>query len=195
MEVTWYDPSVLDIEDLYPERPRRITRAEFETIASSGVFDDEHVELLYGQIVEMAVQSAEHAELTGRVHEWLVKQLGPTYRVFAHTNMGFWDHSMPEPDITVTTKGRLSEAPATAFLLVEVAESSLRKDLQIKAPLYAEAGISTYWLIDRPHGIVHVMTRPVDRVYTRIERVGAGGILTCEGLPGVAISVDELFAD
>ena len=113
--------------------------------------------------------------------------------VFGHSTLRMWPHSMPEPDVVVRPNQLIGAPIKLAYLIIEVSESSLRMDTKVKAPLYAEAKIPAYW-IDRPHGVVHLLTEPVEGRYTRSERRGPGELLTCDGLPGVSISIDELFA-
>ncbi len=78
------------------------------------------------------------------------------------------------------------------MLVIEVADTSLRKDLRLKAPLYAEAGIPVYWLVDVNAREVLVMTDPVDGNYQRVERARPGDVLTLEGQPGIVVPVAEI---
>jgi len=195
MEVTWYGSlTVLDPDELYPERSRPLSHLEFDKLTELGAFEDERVELLYGQLVAMSPQSDEHVDLTARLHAALVRQLDDAYLVASHSSLRLWLHSVPEPDLVVMPRRRLGERPRSAYLVIEVAESSLRKDQNIKAPLYAEAGIPTYWLVDRAHDTVHVFTAPAAGRYDRVDRCGLADTLTCADLPGVAIAIAELFA-
>ncbi len=195
MEVTWYGAlAMLDLDALSPEQPRPLLRIEYERLAAGGAFEGEHVELLRGQIVTMTPQDAAHINLTARIGSMLVRQLGSEHLVLQQSALALWSHSMPEPDIAVVPYGRLIAHADRAFLVVEVAETSLRKDLHIKAPLYAEAGIPAYWVVDRPNAVVHVLTRPAGGRYTEVAACRSGEILRVEGLAGVAIAVAELFA-
>lgn len=195
MEVTWYGAlAMLDLDALSPEQPRPLLRLEYERLAASGAFEGEHVELLRGQIVTMTPQDAAHINLTARIGSMLVRQLGGEYLVLQQSALALWSHSMPEPDIAVVPYGRLTEHADRAFLVIEVAETSLRKDLHIKAPLYAEAGIPTYWVVDRPNAVVHVLTRPTGGRYHESAVLRAGEVLRVEGLPSIAIAIADMFA-
>ena len=102
----------------------------------------------------------------------------------------------PEPDLSVA-RGRDSDVqhahPATAALVVEIAVSSADLDREL-APLYAEAGIEEYWIVLAPERAVEVYRRPMDGLYQEKTMVAAGAALPCASVPGVAISLDELFA-
>ncbi len=185
---------MLDLDALLPEQPRPLLRMEYERLAEGGAFDGERVELLYGQIVTMSPQEAAHINLTARIGTILVRQLASEYLVLQQSALTLWSHSMPEPDVAVVPYGRLTEHAGRAFLVVEVAETSLRKDMRIKAPLYAEAGIPTYWLVDRPNGTVHVFTRPARGRYAQVTSLRDGAVLLADGLPMVAIAIADIFA-
>src|SRR4051812_35433459 len=64
--------------------------------------------------------------------------------------------------------------PEEAWLLVEVAISSLRKDRKIKAPLYAERGVPEYWIVDVDGGAVEVHTKPIEGRYESVRRHAKG---------------------
>jgi Uma2 family endonuclease len=191
MEVAWYDRSaVLDYKSLYPEQIRRTTREEYEQLVALGFFEGEHVELLYGQVVQMSPQGNRHRMVSARMNTMLAQQVPAPYVVQGQGGLGLWPDSSPEPDVAVVPD---VEELTEALLVVEVAMTSFEKDMKIKAPLYARAGIAAYWVVDLTSGVVHVMTAPVDGRYTQVEQIGRGGVLACAGLPGVAIQIDELF--
>ena len=77
-------------------------------------------------------------------------------------------------------------------LVIEVADTSLRKDLRLKAPLYAEAGIPVYWLVDVNAREVLVMSEPQGGAYQRVERARPGDVLTLADQPAVAVPVAEI---
>jgi Uma2 family endonuclease len=84
-----------------------------------------------------------------------------------------------------------------SLLLIEAADSSLRKDREIKAGIYAESGIIEYWLVDINAEVVHVHTSPGDLEpkwpgYRHIETVGVGGVLRPIALTGVELRVADI---
>jgi Uma2 family endonuclease len=106
--------------------------------------------------------------------------------------------SEPEPDLAVvdraTPRGR-GRHPSTALLVIEVARDTIRKDLGVKAKLYAEAGVTEYWVIDTPKKRVHVHRDPdaAACAYRSIE-VMTDGTLTSSALPGARVELRRLFA-
>ena len=103
--------------------------------------------------------------------------------------------SEPEPDVSVV-EGRRADYdahPTTARLVVEVSVSSLGEDRAL-APLYAEAAVAEYWIVNGKERCIEVHRDPVGGRYQTQMRVAEGGVLECVALPGVTVSVAELFA-
>jgi Uma2 family endonuclease len=85
-------------------------------------------------------------------------------------------------------------APAReALVVVEVAVSSQAKDRVLKAPLYAQAGIPSYWLVDLERRIVEVYTQPSGRRYRKVRTLTRRDTLRAVGLPRVSIPVARIL--
>ncbi|HUO10430.1 MAG TPA: Uma2 family endonuclease [Phycisphaerae bacterium] len=131
----------------FPPRSRRFTRDEYHRMAAEGFFQNQHVELIDGEVIEMAPQNEPHVEMISR----LIRLLAPTLptgfelRCQAPLSIG---NSEPEPDIAIIKLPKPKDtAPTTAALVIEVADSSLPIDRK-KAHLYASAQIPEYWLLN-----------------------------------------------
>ena len=104
--------------------------------------------------------------------------------------------SEPEPDLALVAPGSYRrEQPRTAFLIIEVADSSLREDRDRKLPLYAAAGIPEVWLVDAGREIVTVHTRPEAGAYTQVTRHEPGDSLSPGAFPDVAVKLAAIFHD
>ncbi|MBK9032073.1 MAG: Uma2 family endonuclease [Myxococcales bacterium] len=172
---------------------RHITRDEYLRMAEVGILrDDERVELLRGEVVVMSPIGLAHARVVSVLVRILVRQLGGDWLVQPQGPLRMWTDSMPEPDLAVVPTGSFTQFADRCALVIEVADSSLHKDLRIKAPLYAEAAIPVYWLVDLTAREVLVMTDPVDGVYQRVDRARPGDVLTLAGQPDVAVPVAEI---
>ena len=146
-------------------RPRRWTRAEYEQLIEAGIFrSDEHLELLDGEILAMTPQKSNHAATVFMVEDALRGAFGPGFAVRCQGPLALDPLSEPEPDLAVVVGSHrdfLAGHPQTAALIVEVADTSLRVDRQMKGPLYARAGISDYWIVNLQDGILEVYREPV----------------------------------
>ncbi len=184
-----------DLSPLHPERVRPLRRAEYERLVELGVFEDERLELLRGALVTMSPQGGLHADTVARIGEALTLALAGRARVRQHSPIAVADDSEPEPDVAVVPLGgsRL-EVPGTAFLVVEVADSSLSKDRNVKAALYAAAGIPEYWLVDLNGHAVEVHRAPGSAGCGDVTRLAASGAtLRLAAFADVALSLDEMF--
>ena len=141
-------------------RPGPLTRAEFDELTRRGALDDARVELLYGRIVSMSPQGGPHSFGVTELARVLVPAVGGRGRVRVQMPLAVSEASEPEPDIAVVPPGDyLDEHPATAWLVVEVAESSLDRD-RGKASLYAAAGVAAYWIVNLVEGSFEVYSDP-----------------------------------
>ncbi len=138
-----------------PIRP--LKRVEYERLAADGYFEDEKVELLFGVVVPMAPIDASHSESTEVIREMIRRKLGDRARVRSQNPFAASDISEPEPDVFVVPNGDYwREHPTRAFLVVEVARSSLLTDQGAKLALYARADVDEYWIVNQVDGVVEV---------------------------------------
>ena len=187
-------PSMFDPSLLEPEHIRPLSRKEYERMVDLGMFDeDEKIELLRGVLVAVSPQKWHHAAVVEFLNNELVRAIDRAYRVRPQLPFAASDWSEPEPDLAVVRHDpELREHPQQVLLLIEVAESSLRKDRYLKRDIYAEAGVPEYWLVDLTTMTVEVYAAPSDGAYAKVERLRDGDVLRPALLPGVAISVAEL---
>jgi len=92
-------------------------------------------------------QGSYHAAITTKIGRLLASAFGDNWDTRLHSPLARGEHSEPEPDIAVVAgepEDYLEAHPATAALVVEVAEASLRLDRRFKAALYTEAGLPEY---------------------------------------------------
>lgn len=178
-----------------PLRLRPLRRVEWDRIVETGVFDeDEHIELLAGVLVAMSPQGDAHSDCAGELMTLLVRMLGDRASVRAHSPFAAGDYSQPEPDVGVYPPRKFGRGhPDTALLIVEVADSSLRKDRGIKSEIYAEAGVPEYWIVDLVHGTVEVRTAPADGHYTRTVTYARGERIALAAFADVALATDEFL--
>jgi Uma2 family endonuclease len=190
------DP-MLPPDDLQPERIRPLSRREYDQLVALGVFEDERIELLRGQLVTMSPQGDVHAGLTAWLSQQLTLRTNGAYDVRSHSPFAADDYSEPEPDVVVSRRRPkfAHPEPAEVLLLIEVSDSSLRKDRKIKLEIYAEAGVPEYWIFDIHAKAIDVHTLPVDGRYTSVVRHTKTGVLRPVAVPGVTIDVDDIRWD
>lgn len=177
---------------------RRFTHEEYHRLGELGFFRGERVELIEGDIVRTSPISPLHATCVHCVFLWLSRVFDEAYVRMQHPLV--IGGSEPEPDIAVVAgkPGDYREAhPTTAILVVEVAQTSAEYDREVKAPLYARAGIPEYWIVNLDEGCIGVYRdpAPLGEGYTyRSRRVYVQGEqLSPLQKPEVTVKVEELL--
>jgi Uma2 family endonuclease len=142
------------------------TVQEYHRMSDSGILDSsERTELIAGQIVLMVAKGTPHV-ITNLLH-----QLGQNALIRTQDPIQLDDFSEPEPDL-VLVKGNILDyinnhpQPADVYLVVEVADFTLKTDCEIKDKIYAQAGIADYWVIDIKNRQVHIFRDPTPSGYT-----------------------------
>jgi Uma2 family endonuclease len=142
--------------------PRFWSRDEYHKMAELGWFEGQRVELVEGEVVQMSPQKNAHYVAIELATEALKAVFGPKNWVRAQGPLRLLPCSEPEPDVAVVagTRDDYREHPSTALLIVEVSDSSLAYDRQIKSALYARAGIADYWIVNLIDRQLEVFRQP-----------------------------------
>lgn len=183
---------------------RRWSREEYDRLIDLGVIgEDEHVQLIDGDIIEMAPQNSPHAGTVTWGQETLQGAFGRPYIVRAQSPLALGPSSEPEPDIAVVvrTPDRYTSAhPTTALLVVEISDSTLAFDRTRKAAVYAAGPIADYWIVNLVDRVVEVYRDPIAtpgerqaHAYRTVQIYRPGEQLAPLALPGTAIAVDDLL--
>lgn len=189
-----YNACVLDLAKIAPESARPLKRAEYDRLVELGFFEDERIELLYGVLVQMTPQRAAHASRVQALTTILVPPLVGRATVRIQLPFAASDDSEPEPDVAVVPVGDYDdEHPSRAWLIIEVADSSKRKDREVKSRLYAECGVPEYWIVDVQGRCVEVFRDPREGTYAGAVVHAAGAVVALLQFPDVSVPVDALF--
>lgn len=180
-------------ESLISKQRARWTRARFDHLAGLGAFVDMKVELVRGELVEMSPQGLPHANVIETLTDLLVPALVGRARVRIQLPFAIDDETELVPDLAIIDRRTpRTDHPSAALLVIEVADTSSRYDRIVKAPLYAQAGVPEYWLIDAAKRHVEVFSGPRARSWAKQVRVTRGE-LPVPGFPAVSVRLDALF--
>ena len=129
------------------------TLAEYHRMIETGLLDDKRVELIRGEIVEMAPEGEPHAYSSSESGEYLADLLGKRAKVRYGNPVTLPNQSEPQPDLAIVQRlGREylehHPYPENIFWLIEYSDSSLSKDLTLKSKAYAEVNIAEYWVVN-----------------------------------------------
>ena len=184
---------------LLMERQRQLTVDEYHRMIDAGILtEDDRVELIHGVLVARSPQKGPHARIIQRATGLLVRALGEAFDVRVQLPLTLSD-SEPEPDFAVVPHGDEGAGdwhPRTALLVIEVARSSERYDRLVKAPLYAQAGVPEYWIVDLNARQIHVMRTPDPTTgeYHAVTHARPGDVLAPTAFPNVRFEVADLLA-
>ena len=158
-----------------------------------GWFDDERVELLHGVLVKMSPQLAPHASTVQRLNQLLMVRLQGRFTLRIQSPLALSNDSEPEPDVSIVPLGDYdTEHPCTALLVIEVSDTTLRKD-RGKASVYASAGIAEYWIVNINARTVEVYRSPEADRYAEVRTLRDGESLQPAGPIDVALAVSEIL--
>jgi Uma2 family endonuclease len=170
-----------------------LSRREFDELTRRGVLDDARVELLCGRVVSMSPQGGPHSYGVTELARALIPAVGRKGRVRIQMPLAVSDSSEPEPDIAIVPPGDyLEEHPTGAWLVIEVADSSLDRD-RTKAKVYAAAGVVEYWIVNLVEGVFEVHAGPSAEGYARVARHGRGATLRVPQLAEIEVAVSDVL--
>ncbi|HEV3342847.1 MAG TPA: Uma2 family endonuclease [Pirellulales bacterium] len=178
---------------------RPFSVAEYDQIVESGILrEGDRVELIEGEILAMSPIGRRHAACVRRMTRVLSRLLDNRTLVSVQCPVAIPDWSEPNPDLAllVPRDDDYVEAhplPRQVQVLVEVADSSLAYDVQVKSPLYAKAGIRELWIVDLKANRVVVHTRPRAGRYTVVRAHGLLDRFTSPRFRGIEFAVRELL--
>jgi Uma2 family endonuclease len=133
---------------------KRFSIAEYDRLAELGFFEsDNRFELIRGEIIKMAAKGRLHSVCNSRVLGKLYSMLEERAIVRGQEPIILSDNSAPEPDVVIArylSHDYVSSHPLAAdiLLVIEVSDSTLKYDRRTKLSLYAESGISDYWIFN-----------------------------------------------
>ena len=181
-------------------RRHRITVHDYHRMAEVGVLaPDARVELIEGQIIDMAPIGKDHQSIVDQLNRSLVRVVGDNaiVRVQGSIRLGQW--SEPGPDLVLLAPRRdyyRSEFAlgTDALLVIEVSDTTLRYDRDTKVPLYARHGVSDVWIVDVNGDALLVHGGLRDGKYESHVVLERATSVPIARLPGVTLDVATLFA-
>ena len=177
----------------------RLTVADYHRMGEAGILrEDAHVELIDGEIIDMAPIGSLHAGTVSYLARLLMRAVGDQAVVSIQNPVMLDEHSEPEPDIALLRprtdfyKTRHPH-PSDVLLVIEVADSSLRYDREFKLPLYARHGITEVWIVDLALNVVDVYRRPEANHYQEAQRLHPPLKAAPLALSEVLLDLSDLF--
>jgi Uma2 family endonuclease len=178
---------------------RPLTIDDYHRMIETGIIQEgEHIELISGQIFNMAAKGTRHTVANTELMSELLILLGRRAKIRCQDPITLPNHSEPEPDLVIA---RLRSdnyvdshpAPADIILVIEVADSTLNFDRNTKAPLYAAAGISEYWIVNLVDDRLEIYSQPQGDIYTNTQIILPPRLINLSYFPDVALDLTTIF--
>jgi Uma2 family endonuclease len=195
-------PRSMDAADAARGVPRRrFTIDEFLRMDAAGLFDDESVELIDGELYVMQAKNLPHERWKAELVTLLVRALPDQALLMVEPSVRFGGE-LVEPDILIVARaaiasqheGILTLRGDQASLLIEIADTSLGYDRGVKSAAYARHAVPEYWLVDVRGPTLTVHRDPRDGEWTEIRRYAADGEAIPVAFPLVRVRLDRLVA-
>ena len=179
--------------------PYRFNVDEYMKMAEIGIFvEGERVELMDGEIIEMAPIGMQHEANVDDGTRILVRAVGDRAIVRVQGSLTMDDGRRPQPDFMILKlreggyRDRVA-GPADVLLIIEVADSSLYRDRGAKLTRYAEAGIPEVWIENIPDRVIEAHRNPVNGEYTESRTYRPGETINPIAFPDVPLSASQIL--
>lgn len=172
---------------------------EYYRMAEVGLLSPEdRVELIEGEIVEMSPIGSTHGGTVKRSSTFLRRELGDAVIVSVQDPIHLNDFSEPQPDLALLKPrgdfySNSHPGPEDVLVVIEVADTSVAYDRNVKLPLYARAGIPEAWLMVLRKEVIEVHSQPKNGKYQKVQRLKRGKTLTSPTIPTFSCKVEDLL--
>jgi Uma2 family endonuclease len=177
----------------------RFTIADYHRMVDAGILaEDDRVELIDGEIVDMAPIGREHQAGVDRLGERFFQGLAGQVIVRTQGSIRLAEHLEPQPDIVLLRRRddfykHADAGPDDVLLIVEIADTSLQHDRDVKVPLYASTGIPEVWLADLNGQRVIVYREPSPEGYRAVRTLQGAERLAPLAFPALVLTAGEVL--
>ncbi len=178
---------------------KKFTVPEYHRMGEFGILNEwERLELIEGDIFCMTPIGKFHASRVDKLNHLFVSKFGDDAIVRVQNPVQLDDSSEPEPDIALLLPRKDFYAarhptPKDIFLIVEIADTTIRYDRKVKLPLYGKSGIREFWLVDLKAQCVEVYTKPSEHGYDMLKKFRKGAITVAQAFPDTEIEIDDIL--
>jgi Uma2 family endonuclease len=178
----------------------RISVDEYYRMAEVGLLaPDARVELIEGEIVDMAPIGSRHGGAVYELTRLLVRAVGDRAVVLVQGPIRLGRRSEPQPDLALLRPRadgykRSHPTAADVLLVIEVSDTTLKYDLQTKVPLYARHGITAVWVFDLENKRLRTFRTPSEGRYLDVAETQSPGLTPLPGLDGLSVELDAVLS-
>lgn len=170
---------------------------EYHRMGEAGILhEDDRVELIEGEIVQMAAIGTRHFTCVNELTRLLVRTVGDEAIVSVQNPVRLDERNEPQPDLAVIRARSYRESlptPEDILLLIEVSDTTLAYDKNAKLPLYARSGIPEVWIVDLAGETIERYTEHSGNDYRHMEKVRRGEAFESTALPSLSLHADDVL--
>lgn len=166
----------------------------YRQMDAAGLFKGLKVELLEGEVVVMAPMDSEHRKPLVELNRAIVKLLPDDLVLQPQCPIAPDDENEPEPDLAIVADDpNATDHPTTALLAIEIANTSVRDDLNRKARIYARAGIPGYWVLNVKKRELVVHRNPSGGKYKSVKTLTDLSEVKSTAVPELVLDLRKIF--
>ena len=164
------------------------TTEEYHKLAEIGIIKEtDRVELINGDIITTTPIKSKHAGMVDLLIEFLIIKLYKKATIKCQNPITIANHTEPEPDIVVAHYKEDSyisahPSPNEIYVVIEVSDTTLEKDREVKHPLYANAGIPEYWIINLVDRQIEIYRQPKNGEYHFKQIISEETMINCKSI-------------
>jgi Uma2 family endonuclease len=180
---------------------RRFTADDYQRMGQAGILRrEDHVELIDGEIVTMTPIGPRHCASVDRANRAFVMKAGDSAIVRVQGSVRLDFYTEPEPDLVLLRPrpdfySPAHPGPADILLIVEIAETAIDYDRDVKSRVYARSGVREYWIADLNDNVLLCHSAPEDGTYRQVRRYARGQLLAPLLLPACVVSTEDLLGE
>ncbi len=191
--------TVVQIEKVSPPTPKRFRAEDFRKMTEVGILPEESGwEVIDGYLIDKMSIGSRHAGTVIKIGKFFERLVGNETLVSVQNPIHINEYNEPEPDVALLKPredfytNSLPTAP-DVLLLVEVSDSTVEYDREIKKTLYAQAEIVEYWLINLKNNTVEVYSQPKDGNYRLARILESGETIEAVAVTNLKLPIDEIL--
>jgi Uma2 family endonuclease len=178
---------------------RKLSISDYHRMGEAGILrEDDRIELIHGELIEMAPIGSRHMATVTRLTHVLIAAVGSNAIVSTQNPISLPPDSEPQPDIALLKPrndyyAESLPGPADVLLLIEVADTTLAYDRDVKLQLYGQHGITEVWLIDLQRSAIPIYRDPSPQCYRSVSAPGMDETIGTLALPHIRFDSGTLF--
>lgn len=191
--------TVVEVEKVSKVVPKRFRVEDFRKMTQAGILPEESGwEIIDGYLIDKMTIGSKHAGTVKRLDEIIRDRIGKAVIVSIQDPIHLDDYNEPEPDVALLKRrsdfyAQSHPSPQDVLLLVEVFDSTIEYDREIKKVIYAKAGIREFWLVNLLNNTVEVYSQPKNGNYHLARILESGETVEATAVENLKMQIDEIL--